>query len=178
LADPTGRDWSIERLGPNHDRRSFDCGNPMLNDWVKLRVSQFEKRDLSRTYVAVRGGGVVILGYYALANHLVRYEALPDDQAKGLPRLDIPVVLLGRLAVDRSVQKQGLGSLLLVDALRRVQHLAEHVGIRAVEVDAIDDNARSFYRKFGFVPLLDDPHHLFLTMQIIRRLGLPPLAGR
>ena len=94
-----------------------------------------------------------------------------------MPRLDVPVVLLGRLAVDRSVQGQGLGSLLLIDALRRAQHLAEHVGIRAVEVDAIDEAARQFYSRFGFVPLLDDPNHLFLPMPVIRKLGLPPFAG-
>jgi GNAT superfamily N-acetyltransferase len=96
---------------------------------------------------------------------------------KGLPRLDVPVVLLGRLAVDRTTQGQGLGSLLLIDALRRVQHLAEQVGIRAVEVDAIDDAARQFYLRFGFVSLLDASNHLFLSTQVIRKLELPPPGG-
>jgi GNAT superfamily N-acetyltransferase len=116
------------------------------------------------------------LGYYAISNHRVAFEALPDDQAKGLPRLGVPVVLLGRLAVDRTVQGQGLGAHLLIDALRRAQHLAEHIGIRAVEVDAIDDAARNFYLKYGFVALLDNPDHLFLTMEVIRRLGLAPFV--
>jgi len=91
-----------------------------------------------------------------------------------LPRLDGPVVLIGKLAVNRSVQGQGLGALLLVDALRRSLQISEQVGIRAVEVDAIDDAARNFYLKFGFPSLLDDPRHLFLTMAEVRKLKLDP----
>jgi GNAT superfamily N-acetyltransferase len=131
---------------------------------------------MARTYVATKSGDRIVLGYYAISNHRVTHDALPAKEAKGLPRLDVPVVLVGRLAVDRSVQGQGLGSLLLIDALRRSQHLAEHIGVRAVEVDAIDDAARLFYLKFGFVPLLDDPNHLMLSMHIIRKLDLPPLV--
>ena len=128
-----------------------------------------------RTYVVVRKGDWRVLGYYAISNHLVSYDALPDEQAKGLPAIDIPVVLLGRLAVDKIVQRQGLGQHLLIDALRRVGHLAEHVGVRAIEVVALDDDARRFYVKFGFVSLWDDQQHLFLPIQAIRKLGSPPL---
>jgi len=176
LTDP-GDAWSIEKLSSRHDRSAFDCGRPMLTDWLKTRAGQFEKRDLARTYVAVRTGGTVVVGYYALSNHRVAHDVLPPDQSKGLPRLDVPVVLLGRLAVDRTAQGKGLGSLLLIDALRRSQHLAEHVGVRAVEVDAIDDDARRFYLKFGFTPLLDDPNHLLLPMHVVRKLDLPPFRA-
>lgn len=168
-------DWMIERLTNQHDRTAFHCGQPTLDDWLRFRVSQFEKRDLARTYVAVQKGDSAVLGYYAISNHRVTHQALPADQAKGLPRIDIPVILLGRLAVDESVQGLGLGELLLVDALRRAQHVADQAGVRAVEVDAIDEKARSFYAKFGFVRLVDDPNHLFLQMQVIRKLNLPPL---
>jgi len=177
LAKTHGDDWTIERFGSRHDRTAFDCGNALLTDWLKQRASQFDKRDLARTYVATRSGDRIVLGYYAISNHRVAHDALSADQAKGLPRLDVPVVLLGRLAVDCSVQGMGLGSLLLIDALRRAQHLAEHVGVRAVEVDAIDDAAQQFYMKFGFVPLLNDPNHLFLSMTVIRKLNLPPILG-
>ena len=102
------------------------------------------------------------------------HEVLPTAEAKGLPRLDVPVVLIGKLAVDRSVQGQGLGALLLVDALRRSLQISEQVGIGAVEVDAIDDAARNFYLKFGFRSLLDDPRHPFLTMAEVRKLKLDP----
>lgn len=168
--------WSVEPLDKRrHDRSGFDCGIPVLNDWLATKATQYEKRDLARTYVLVQAGDTVIRGYYALSNHTVVYEALPQDQAKGLPRIDMPVALIGRLAVDRSVQGQRLGEFLFVDALRRAEYLARAIGIRAVEVDAIDEGARRFYEKYGFLSLTDDPHHLFLPMHVIRKLKLPPL---
>lgn len=165
--------WLIERLAPRHDRTAFDCGQLPLSEWLQQRAGQFDRRDLSRTYVAVVRGSTRVLGYYALSAHHVRYEALPRGETKGLPKIDVPVVLLGRLAADRTVQGQGLGALLLLDALRRAVHIADEIGFRAVEVDAIDDDARNFYLKYGFVPLLDDPHHLLLPMSVIRKLNLP-----
>ena len=168
--------WTIRRLNKSHDRSAFDCGQSMLNEWLKDRAGQFDRRDLSRTFVATRPNKLAVAGYYAISSHRVVYEILPDAETKGLPRLDVPVVLIGRLAVDRSEQGAGLGSLLLVDALRRSAAISEQVGIRAVEVDAIDDAARCFYLKFGFRPLLDDPRHLFLAMHEIRKLRLDPLG--
>ena len=147
----------------------------MLNEWLKDRASQFDRRDLSRTFVATRPEAVLVVGYYAISTHRVVYDALPAAESKGLPRLDVPVVLIGRLAVDQSVQGQGLGALLLVDALRRSLQISGQVGIRAVEVDALDDAAMNFYFKFGFRPLLDDSRHLFLPMHEIRKLKLDPL---
>ncbi len=164
--------WEIRRLEKSHDRASFDCGQPMLNAWLRDRAGQFDRRDLSRTFVATRPGELPVLGYYAISTHRVMYEALPPAESKGLPRLDVPVVLIGRLAVDQSAQGQGLGALLLIDALRRSAQVSEQIGIRAVEVDAVDESARTFYLKYGFRPLLDDPRHLFLPMQVIRRLKL------
>jgi GNAT superfamily N-acetyltransferase len=165
-------EWTISRLGKAHDRSAFDCGQPTLNDWLKQRASQFDRRDLSRTYVATRVGEALVLGYYAISTHRVIYDDLPPFEAKGLPRLDVPVVLIGRLAVDQSVQGEGLGALLLVDALRRSLRISEQVGIRAVEVDALDEAARRFYLKFGFRALRDDPRHLFLPLHEIRKLRL------
>ena len=75
-----------------------------------------------------------------------------------------------------ALRARSLGSLLLIDALRRAEDPSGQVGIRAVEVDAVDEAARNFYLKFGFAPLLDNPHHLFLPMHVIRKLGLPPLT--
>jgi GNAT superfamily N-acetyltransferase len=169
-SSPPGR--VVERLEGRHDRSAFDCGQPALNDWLKTRAGQFDRKDLARTFVAVRPGEPCVLGYYALASHRVRFEALPEDQAKGLPKIDVPVVLLGRLAVDLSTQGQGLGSFLLIDALRRALDVSTVIGIRAVEVDAIDERSRSFYLKYGFVSLLDDPSHLFLPIRVIRKLAL------
>jgi GNAT superfamily N-acetyltransferase len=168
-------EWEIQPLERQHDRATFDCGQPKLNEWLRQRAGQFHRKDLARTFVAVQPSRNFVGGYYSLSSHQVVYEALPDDEAKGLPSIDVPVVLLGRLAVDRRVQGQGLGSFLLIDALRRVQYLGEQMGIRAVEVDAIDETARTFYLKFGFKALLDDRFHLFLPMRVIRELDLPPI---
>lgn len=163
----------IERFDRSrHDRERFDCGKSPLNDWIRKWASQYDKRDLARTYVAVGGGSPLVLGYYAMSSHGVSYHALSPDQAKGLPKIDVPVVLLGRLAVDRRVQGQGLGELLLLDALRRAEHVATQLGVRAVEVEAIDESARRFYLKYGFCRLADDSRHLFMPMHVIRRLGL------
>ena len=175
MADqPAGRRWVVERLHRSHDRSAFDCGQELLNEWLKQRATQWDKKDLARTYVAVPSGSRFVVGYYSLSNHRVIFDALPSDQAKGIPTIDVPVVLLGRLAVDRTVQGQGLGEFLLIDALRRVCHVADHVGVRAVEVDAVDESARNFYLKYGFVSLLDDPQHLFLPMVVMRKLNLLP----
>lgn len=168
--------WAIEPFDRlRHDRSGFDCGLAILNVWLTTKARQFEKKDLARTYVLVEAGSTVVKGYYALSNHTVVYEALPEDQTKGLPQIDMPVVLIGRLAVDRSVQGRGLGEFLLIDALRRAEYLAQKIGIRAVEVDAVNDAAKRFYERYGFLALADDPHHLFLPMNVIRKLQLPPL---
>jgi len=162
--------WEIERLDRRHDRSDFDCGNAVLNDWLTQRASQWDKKDLSRTYVLLPKGTPTVAGYYSLSNHHVSYSSLAADQAKGIPRVDVPVVLLGKLAVNQSFQGLGLGRMLLVDALSRVAALADKVGVRAVEVDAIDDEARSFYLKHGFVSLVDNRNHLWLPLGVVRKL--------
>lgn len=168
--------WIIEPFDKlRHDRADFDCGVSILNDWLATKVSQFDKRDLARTYVLVEQGQVTVKGYFAVSNHTVIYGALYEEQARGLPPMDMPVVLICRLAVDRSVQGQKLGEFLLMDALRRTESLSHKIGVRAVEVDAIDENAKRFYEKYGFLSLKDNRHHLFLPMHVIRKLKLPPL---
>jgi predicted GNAT family N-acyltransferase len=176
VPEPRAARWIIEPFDRNrHDRSAFDCGVPLLNDWLMTKVSQFAKKDLARTYVLIEEGQSEVTGYYALSNHTVAFDALPEDQAKGVPRIDMPVVLIGRLAVDRSAHGQRLGEFLLIDALRRSEYLANRIGIRAVEVDAISEAARRFYEKYGFLSLKDDPHHMLLPMHVIRKLKLPPL---
>jgi GNAT superfamily N-acetyltransferase len=166
--------WTIRRLEKKHDRAAFDSGQPLLDQWLKDRAGQFDRRDLSRTFVATRSDDNRMVGYYAISTHRVLFEKLPPDDTKGLPQLD-PVLLIGRLAVDREAQGQGLGAFLLVDALRRALQVSEQMSIRAVEVDALNESARNFYLKFGFRSLLDDPNHHFLPMHEIRKLRLPPL---
>jgi GNAT superfamily N-acetyltransferase len=161
-------DWQIERLERSHERSSFACGKPTLDEFIRRLVSQYEKRNLGRTYVAVRPGDRQVIGYYTLAAGAIAFQNLPAPAAKKLPKHPVPVILLARLAVDQGAQGQGLGEALLIDALDRCLGLADQVGLRAVEVDAIDQAARAFYEKYGFVPLPDSPLHLFLPLGTIR----------
>jgi predicted N-acetyltransferase YhbS len=133
-----------------------------------MLVSQYEKRNLGRTYVAVRAGEPRVLGYYTIASSAVAFETLPTKSAKKLPRHPVPVVLLARLAVDRTAQNQRLGEKLLLDALRRSLELSDRLGIHSVVVDAIDQEAKQFYEKYQFNPLLDSEFHLFLPVATIR----------
>jgi ribosomal protein S18 acetylase RimI-like enzyme len=113
-----------------------------------------------------------VRGYYSISAGAVALENLPEGHRKRLPKYPVPVAHLGRLAVDNSAQGQRLGEFLLVDALRRIQTAADSIGIHAVEVVAIDDAAKGYYLKYGFIELLDDPHHLYISMKAVRKLGL------
>jgi GNAT superfamily N-acetyltransferase len=108
-----------------------------------------------------------VLGYYTLAAGAVAFEQLPSDAARKLPKHPVPVILLARLAVDQSTQGKGLGEELLLDAFQRALDLSSALGVHAVEVDALDDIAAAFYRRYGFTPLLDDPLHLYLPMATV-----------
>jgi hypothetical protein len=101
------REWRIERLDHGHVREGFDCGKPSLNDFLHVLVSQYEKRNLGRTYVALQEDDRRVLGYYTLAIGAITAEGLPAKQAKKLPRHAVPVALLARLAADRSGHGKG-----------------------------------------------------------------------
>ena len=159
--------WVIESLERPHARDEFRCGKAPLDHFFHALVGQYEKRNRGRTYVAVRPGNQRVYGYYTLASSAVAREILPAKAAKKLPRHPIPVVLLARLAVDQTVQGSGLGKRLLIDALLRCRNLSTQLGIHAVEVDAIDEQAKAFYEKFGFVALRDSPLHLYLPIATI-----------
>jgi GNAT superfamily N-acetyltransferase len=160
-------EWSVERLDRSHGRGEFTCGKAPLDSFLRTLVSQYEKRRLGRTYVVVRPGEKRVLGYYTLASGAVAFENLPEQATKKLPRHPVSVILLARLAVDQSVQGQGLGDFLLADALRGCLSLAQPLGVHAVAVDAIDDQAKAFYERYGFVALQDDPLHLYLPMATV-----------
>lgn len=164
--------WSIQELASDHDRAEFSCGHESLDHFLKQFASQNQKTGVSRTFVALRPGEKTIRGYYSLAAGSVQLQNLTEHQRKRLPKYPVPVAHLGRLAVDRTMQGQGLGSHLLLDALRRISQAERNLGIHAIEVVAIDDTAKRFYLKYGFTELTDDPHHLFISMKTIRQLGL------
>lgn len=150
-----------------HDRAGFHCGQPSLDSFLLTLVTQYEKRRLGKTFVAVRTGDTKVLGYYTLASSAVAFVHVPAEAARPLPKHPVPVVLLARLAVDQSVHGRGLGATLLMDALDRCLELSKSLGVFAVEVVAIDDRAAAFYGKYGFTRLLDDPRHMYLPMSAI-----------
>jgi GNAT superfamily N-acetyltransferase len=157
-------------LTRDHDRYSFDCRVPALNDYLKKYALQNQKKHAARTYVATRGNRIV--GYYSLAYGSVSLEDAPHSVKSGLPRHPIPVILLARLAVDSAEQGRGLGAALLKDALLRTVQAAEIAGLRAMLVHAKDDSAKRFYEKFGFEPSPIDAYHLFLRLSdILSTLG-------
>lgn len=163
-------EWAVEPFAKAHERSNFSCGRSTLDDFIRARVSQYEKRRLGKTFVAVGPGDKRVIGYYTLAAGAVAFEKLPEDAARKLPKHPVPVVLLARLAVDQPAQGMGLGEVLLLDALQRSLDLSTGLGVHAVEVDAIDDAAAAFYSKYGFVPLLDEPLHLYLPISTIEDL--------
>ncbi len=157
-------------LTKDHDRNSFDCGLPALNDYLKKYALQNQKKHAARTYVATRSNRIV--GYYSLAYGSVSLEEAPQSVKSGLPRHPIPVILLARLAVDSTEQRRGLGAALLKDALLRTIQAAEIAGLRAMLVHAKDDLATTFYKKFGFELSPIDIYDLFLRVSdILSSLG-------
>lgn len=153
-------------LTAKHDVAMFDCGVPALNNFLKKFALDNQRSLSARTYVAARGAHVV--GYYTLAAASARREETPARIAKGQAAHPVPVVLLARLAVDVREKGKGLGAGLLKDALLRAVAAADIIGCRAVMVHAKDDQAKSFYERFGFEPSGDDPFRLFLLMKDIK----------
>jgi GNAT superfamily N-acetyltransferase len=160
-------EWRVERIDRSHHRADFQSGQASLDSFLHTLVMQYEKRKIGRTYVALEGADKRVWGYYTLAAGGVTFHNLPAPSGKKLPRHPVPVALLARLAVDRTVHGQGIGRLLLMDALDRCLVLSADIGIFAVEVQALDDTAKSFYEKYSFVGLVDDPLHLYMPIATI-----------
>jgi GNAT superfamily N-acetyltransferase len=161
-------EFLVVPLEKGHQRSEFDCGIESLNLFLKNYARQNDEKGLSRTFVAIRPGENTVHGYYSLSAASVSFEQVPEK----LPRYPIPTAHIGRLAVDRSRQGFGLGEFLLIDALRRTVLLADTLGIFAVELYAINESAKSFYLRYGFTELADDPYHVYLSIRKIRQLGL------
>ncbi len=166
---PPPIDRVIEPLASHHDRAAFSCGEPLLDAYIKTQAGQDIKRDLAVCYILCERDSSIIIGYYSLSASSVEPTSLPATLAKksGHYRL-VPAVLLGRLAVDRRFQGQGISPLLLVDALRRV--LRTGVGVKLVIVDALSEKAAQFYEHFEFKRFADSPHRLYLPTSTIRDL--------
>jgi GNAT superfamily N-acetyltransferase len=149
------------------DLAVFDSGEPSLDDWLRNRALTNQSTGASRCFVTCCDGQVV--GYYALATGSVQRLEASRRVGQGMPE-PIPVVLLGRLAVDRKQQGGNLGSALLRDAIARTVEAAEIIGVRALLVHALHDPARDFYLHHDFEPSPTDPMHLMLLMKDARKV--------
>lgn len=137
----------VQLLGDEHEVEGFDCGSSELDRWLVGTARTAAGAGTAATYVLCRGHKVV--GYYALAMGSVAHSSAPSRLRRGMPD-PVPVVVLARLALDRSEQGNKLGGHLLVDAMRRCVRGGEEFGAQAIVVDAIDDRAAAFYSHFGF----------------------------
>jgi GNAT superfamily N-acetyltransferase len=153
---------TIAPLDKTHDRSAFACGQPDLDDWFRRRASQDERRNLARVFVAV-DDSLGVVGFYALSAFTLALADLPPDLAEKLPRYEaLPAALIGRLARDLRARGQGVGELLLADAVRRILGVADRLAVFAILVDAKDAAARTFYESFGFKAFPNRPNRLFL----------------
>jgi len=154
----------IELLSRGHERESFSCGERDLDDYLKRTARQHNDKGISRTFVLVDSDAPVkILGFFTLASCEVFAADLPPEYAKKYPR-KAPAAKLARLAVAMDQQRQGLGGLMMVDALRRTLSVAENIGIIGFFVDAKSQGSREYYEQYGFVALPDQPRALFLPL--------------
>ncbi|MHB1109998.1 MAG: GNAT family N-acetyltransferase [Devosia sp.] len=151
-----------ELLGETHILDDFSCGKPALDDWLLRRARNNQENGASRTYVVTDEDRVV--GFYSLSSGAVATTDAPGALRRNMPD-PIPMALLGRLAVDRRRQGQGIGPGLLRDAILRTAQAAAILGIRGIVVHALDEEARAFYLNGGFVSSPTQPLTLFLSMK-------------
>jgi GNAT superfamily N-acetyltransferase len=164
--------YVIEQLD-KQDRIGFSCGVAELDRYLHTQANQDLKKSMSVTYVLTENGSNVILGYYSLSTIGIFPGELPNDLIKKFPKYPrLPGVLLGRLAIDEKYKGNGLGSRLLVDALRRSLVVSKQIGIVAVIVDAKNKAAMEFYKHFGFIAFIDNQFKLFIPLNSLKKLGL------
>lgn len=173
-----GLDWREEPIAARHDRKSFDCGTPDLNDYLDRYARQNHRRGGAKTFVAVSADEPKrILGYYTLSPGAIEFARVPEAVRSGLGRYEVPVFRLARLAVDASVQGRGLGGQLLMAAGQRCLAVAAEVGGVALAIDAKDDRAARWYEGFGALALLDSPRQLVLPLATIAEAIRATAAG-
>jgi GNAT superfamily N-acetyltransferase len=161
-------DWREEPIGRHHDRKTFDCGLPALNEYLDRYARQNHESGGAKTFVAVLPATPTrVLGFYSISPGSVAFTRVPARLTKKLGGYDVPVFRLGRLAVDRSVHGRGLGGDLLLAAGERALAVAAEVGGVALAIDATDERATRWYERFGALPLLDDSLKLILPLAVI-----------
>jgi len=160
--------WREEAIAAHHDRKGFDCGEQALNDYLHRFARQNHSSGGAKTFVAVAPAEPShILGYYTVSPGAIEFARVPPLLTKGLGRYEVPIFRLGRLAVSRAVQGEGLGGELLLACGERALAVAKEVGGVAIAIDAKSKRAADWYVRFGAQPLLDDPLKLILPLATI-----------
>jgi predicted GNAT family N-acyltransferase len=162
---------TIELLdSKKHNRSPFSCGNDSLDSYLRKQASQDLNKKVATVFVLIDSPSTDIIAYYSLSSYTIDVSDV-NEIAKGIPRYPLlPATLLGRLAVDRLCQGQGIGKIILIDALKRSLNVTSQVASLAVIVEAIDENAASFYQKYGFQQFKRHPSKLYLPMKSIEQL--------
>lgn len=155
-------------LTASHRREAFDCGKPVLTDWLLRHAQQAQGSGSARTFVCCDEGRVV--GYYSLTVGQIDTLDAPERVRQGMGKYPIPLIILARLAVDLEYQRRGLGYSLLQDAIHRALAVAEHAGIRAMLTHPLDADARAFYQRFGFIPVPENDRQLLLLLKDAKRI--------
>lgn len=162
--------WHEEPIGKQHKRELFDCGDAALNDFLRRHARKTHEQGGAKTFLAVRDDDPTqTLGFYSLSPASVEFDRAADVVKRGLARHDIPVFRLGRLAVDKSMQRKGLGGQLLLSAGRRCLRASQEVGGVALLIDAKNEGVAQWYASYGALPLLDTPLSLLLPMTTIHK---------
>lgn len=154
----------VQPLGPGHERASFNCGEPSLDAYIRRQASQDVRRRVAQTFVALGKEPQEIAGYYTVSAASFEKEEMPPEMAKRLPHYPVPAAVLGRLAIAQQHQGSGLGEALLIDAIKRVLHASDTIGVYAIIVDALNDSACSFYKRYGFLSFSSNSNRLFLPL--------------
>lgn len=159
--------YRVTPLSDSDDLESFDCGHDVLSVWLREHARRATGQG-TRTYLLIEDSPAAVVGYFALAPHLVERGALPKSVGRGAPSR-VPAILLAKLALDTRLQGQGLGAELLTHALATIIEAARAAGGRLVVVDAVDEKAASFYRAHDFQPSPPDPRRLIMKLSTAAR---------
>ncbi|MDD2774510.1 MAG: GNAT family N-acetyltransferase [Gallionella sp.] len=158
---------TIALLNAQHQRAGFDCGDTALNEFLQKHAGQQQRRDFGKTYLALDNDGCTVLGFITVSAGQIATAALPAELK--LPRYPVPILRIGRLAVDVRAQGKGIAQDLLAFALRLALDFSKQVGLYAVVVDAKHQRARDFYVRLGFIPCVDQPLCLYLPIATLRQ---------
>ncbi len=163
----------IELLHKKHNRNNFDCGNELLNNYLKNQAGQDVKRKLAACFVLSENETNNIQGFYTLSNNSIPLSSFPEQINKKLPKsyTSVPTTLLGRLAIDKKYQGKGIGKILLIDALKRSFDNSQILGSFAVVVDPIDEVAERFYKKYDFIKLPESGKMFIATKTLSELFG-------